>query len=274
MAMKTGRPVKICLTREEEISITRVRAQMIVQLKTGVKKNGTIVAQYLRCLADSGAYASTGVLLMYNAGLTCLIPYRIPSFKYEGSMIYTNKTVTGPMRGHGANQPRFAVESQLDMIAEDLGLDPAEVRLKNATQTGDVSINGLVFNSCELSRAIKESTKHTGWQEKRRRKTPNRGIGLACGGFVCGARSHGHTASGSNIQVHVDGGVTVLTGSSDIGQGSKTVVAQVAAEELGLPLSQVAVLSADTDVTPIEPGTFSSTATRKPTRPARAMRVR
>jgi 4-hydroxybenzoyl-CoA reductase subunit alpha len=234
---------------------------MTVHVKTGIKKDGTIMAQDLKCLADGGAYASTSVILMYNAGVTCLIPYRIPNFKYEGHMVYTNRSVTGPMRGHGANQPRFAIESQLDMIAEDIHMDPAELRLKNATQSGDTSINGLVFSSCELSKAIKESTKHAAWHEKRKQTGENRGIGIACGGFVCGARSGGHTASGAYIQVNEDGGVTVLTGSSDIGQGSRTVLAQITAEELGLPISRITVLSGDTETTPIDPGTFSSRVT-------------
>ncbi len=261
LSMKTGRPVKICLTREEEISATRLRIPMIVHVKTGVKKDGSIMAQYARCLADGGAYASSSVLLMYNSGLTGLIPYRLPNFKYDGHMVYTNKSVSGPMRGHGANQLRFAIESQLDMIAEELNLDPAELRLKNATQAGDTSISGLVFNSCELAQAIKESTKYAGWNRKRDQRGSNRGIGLACGGFVCGARITGHSASGSYIQVNEDGGVTVMTGSSDIGQGSRTIVAQVAAEELGLSPLDITVLSGDTETTPIDPGTFSSRVT-------------
>jgi 4-hydroxybenzoyl-CoA reductase subunit alpha len=261
LSIKTGKPVKICLTRKEEISTTRLRVPMRVYVKTGVKKDGTIVAQYVKCIADGGAYASTSVLLMYNSGLTCLIPYRIPNFKFDGYMVYTNKAIGGPMRGHGANQPRFAVESQLDMIAEDLNIDPAELRLRNATQAGDTSISGLVFNSCELSKAIKESTRHAGWDKKRGQKGSNLGIGLACGGFVSGARIAGHTATGSNILVNEDGSVTVLTGSSDLGQGSKTVVAQVVAEELGLSLSDITVISGDTETTPIDPGTFSSRVT-------------
>jgi len=261
LAMRTRRPVKISLTREEEMLLTRIRAPMRIYVKTGVRKDGVILAQSVDCLADSGAYASTSIMLMYNAGLTCLIPYRIKNFKYEGRMVYTNKPVTGPMRGHGANQPRFAVESQLDMIAEELSMDPAELRLRNATQAGDTSVSGLVFNSCELSKAIKESIRHAGWHKKRGNKQSNRGIGIACGGFVSGARGSGHTASGTFIQVNEEGGVVVLTGSSDIGQGSKTVMAQIVAEELGVPISDVTVLSGDTETTPIDPGTFSSRVT-------------
>jgi 4-hydroxybenzoyl-CoA reductase subunit alpha len=261
LAMKTGRPVKIYLTREEEFSTTRLRVPMVVYVKTGVKRDGSIMAQFVKCIADGGAYASSSVLLMYNSGLTCLIPYRIPNFKYEGYMAYTNKAVSGPMRGHGANQPRFAVESQLDMIAEDLALDPAELRLRNATQARDTSVSGLVFNSCELSRAIKESTQYAGWKEKRGQRDTYRGIGLACSGFVCGARLGGHTASGSFIQVNEDGGVALMTGSSDLGQGSVTLLAQIVAEELGISPMEVTVISADSETTPIDPGTFSSRVT-------------
>ena len=261
LAMKTARPIQIILTREEEISITRTRAAMKVNVKTGVKKDGAIMAQYVKILADSGAYSSTSIMMMYNAGLTCMIPYRIPNFKYDGYQVYTNKAVSGPFRGHGANQPRFAVESQLDMVAEDIHMDPAALRLRNASQTGDTTISGLKFVSCELSRAIEESTKKAEWDKKRGHKETNRGIGMACGGFVCGARGAGHTASGTNIHVNEDGGVTVLSGSSDIGQGCNSMMAQITAEELGIPISDITVIAADTETTPLDPGTFSSRVT-------------
>jgi len=261
LAVKTGRPIKLCQTREEEMSATRLRTPMNVYVKTGVKKDGSLVAQYMRCLADGGGYVGTGVLLMYNPSWSAMIPYRLPNFKYDGIMVYTNKAVFSAMRGHGTNQARFAIESQLDMIAEDLGMGPVELRLKNATQVGDTSISGLVFHSCEFSKAITESTKHAGWDQKRGQKNSTRGIGIACSGFMSGARLGGHTASSCNMHVNEDGGVTVLTGSSDIGQGSKTVIAQVAAEELGLSLSDITVESSDTLTTPIDPGTFSSRVT-------------
>ena len=261
LAIKTRQPVKINLNREEEISMTRLRHPMAVYVKTGVSKDGIILAQSVKCVANGGAYASTSVMVAYNSGLTCLIPYRVSNFRYDGYVVYTNRPVSGPMRGHGANQPRFAVESQLDMIANDIGMDPAELRLRNATQKGDTSINGLVFNSCELSRAIQGATKASGWEQKRGRKDTNRGIGIACGGFVCGARAGAHTASASFIQVNEEGGVVLTTGSSDIGQGSETTLAQIAAEVLGLSPSDVSVISGDTETTPIDPGTFSSRVT-------------
>jgi 4-hydroxybenzoyl-CoA reductase subunit alpha len=220
-----------------------------------------IMAQYVKCISNGGAYACTSVMVTYNSGLTCLIPYRISNFKYDGYVIYTNRPMSGPMRGHGANQPRFAIESQLDMIAEDIGLDPAELRLRNATQKGDTSVNGLVFNSCELTRAIQEATNASGWNQKRNRKETNKGIGIACGGFVSGARAGSHTASSCFVQVNEEGGVVLSTGSSDIGQGSETILAQIAAEVLGLSPSDITVISGDTETTPIDPGTFSSRVT-------------
>lgn len=261
LAMETRRPVRISLTREEEISITRLRNPMAIFVRTGVSKEGIILAQYVKCIANGGAYASTSVMLTYNSGLTCLIPYRIPNFKYDGYMVYTNRAVSGAMRGHGANQPRFAVECQLDMIADDLSMDPAELRIRNATQKGDTSVNGLVFDSCELSRAIQEATKSSVWQEKRARKDANKGIGIACGGFVSGARGGSHTASSCFIQVNEEGGVVLSTGSSDIGQGSDTTLAQIVAEVLGISPSDISVISGDTETTPIDPGTFSSRVT-------------
>jgi len=261
LAIKTRQPVKISLNREEEISMTRLRHPMSVYVKTGVRNDGAIMAQYVKCIANGGAYACTSVMVAYNSGLTCLIPYRISNFKYDGYVIYTNRPMSGPMRGHGANQPRFAVESQLDMIAEDIGLDPAELRLRNATQKGDTSVNGLLFRSCELSRAIREATGASGWKQKRSRKETNRGIGIACGGFVSGARAGSHTASSCFVQVNEEGGVVLSTGSSDIGQGSDTTLAQIAAEVLGLSPSDITVVSGDTETTPIDPGTFSSRVT-------------
>src|SRR4030042_4503745 len=147
------------------------------------------------------------------------------------------------------------------MIAEDLDTDPAELRIRNATQKGDISINGLGFSSCELSQAIKEATKASCWEQKRGQKHTDKGVGIACGGFVCGARIAGHTASASFIQVNEHGGMVLLSGSSDIGQGSETTLAQIVAEELGLCASDVPVISGDTEITPIDPGTFSSRVT-------------
>ncbi|HUL37387.1 MAG TPA: xanthine dehydrogenase family protein molybdopterin-binding subunit, partial [Thermodesulfobacteriota bacterium] len=261
LAIKTRQPVKISLNREEEISMTRLRHPMSVYVKTGVRNDGVMTAQYVRCFSNGGAYACTSVMVTYNSGLTCLIPYRISNFKYDGYVVYTNRPMSGPMRGHGANQPRFAVESQLDMIAEDIGLDPAELRLRNATQKGNTSVNGLVFNSCELSRAIQEATTASGWKQKRNRKEANRGIGIACSGFVSGARAGSHTASSCFVQVNEEGGVVLSTGSSDIGQGSETTLALIVAEVLGLSPSDVTVISGDTETTPIDPGTFSSRVT-------------
>jgi 4-hydroxybenzoyl-CoA reductase subunit alpha len=220
--------VKIVYSREEEFVGTWRKIPMIIDLKTGVKRDGTLVAQHSRCIHDGGAYSGTGILTLYNTGLAHLIPMRLPNFKYEGYRVYTNKPPCGAQRGHGQNQPRYAVECQLDMIAKDLGIDPVDIRLRNATQPGDVTISKLRITSCGLSEALKRVSAKADWKAKRSKGTGRQGIGIACGGFVCGARFSSVSAGSAMIKLDEDGeGVTLLTGASDIGQGSDTILAQI-----------------------------------------------
>jgi 4-hydroxybenzoyl-CoA reductase subunit alpha len=262
LSQKSGRPVKMVYSREEEFVCTWRKIPMIIDLKTGVKKDGKLVAQHSRCLHDGGAYSGTGILTLYNTGLAHLIPMRLPNFKYEGYRVYTNKPPCGAQRGHGQNQPRYAVECQLDMIAEDLGMDPLEIRLKNATQPGDVTVNRLRITSCGLSDALKQIAAKAEWRTKRGKKLGERGIGIGCGGFVCGARFSSVSAGSALIKLEEDGaGVTLITGASDIGQGSDTILAQIVAEELGLGLGDIKLVAADTDATPFDGGSGSSRVT-------------
>ena len=262
LARKSGRPVKIVYSREEEFVGTWRKIPMIIDLKTGVKRDGTLVAQHSRCIHDGGAYSGTGILTLYNTGLAQLIPMRLPNFKYEGYRVYTNKPPCGAQRGHGQNQPRYAVECQLDMIAKDLGIDPVDIRLRNATQPGDVTISKLRITSCGLSEALKRVAVKADWRAKRGKGAGRHGIGIACGGFVCGARFSSVSAGSALIKLDEDGeGVTLLTGASDIGQGSDTILAQIVAEELGLTLGHIKVIAADTDTTPFDGGSGSSRVT-------------
>jgi len=262
LAMKSGRPVKMVYSREEEFVCTWRKIPMIIDLKTGVKRDGRLVAQYSRCIHDGGAYSGTGILTLYNTGLAHLIPMRLPNFRYEGLRVYTNKPPCGAQRGHGQNQPRYAVECQLDMIAEDLGIDPLEIRLKNATQPGDITVNRLRITSCGLSEALKQVAAKAHWRDKRGKGQGQRGIGLACGGFVCGARFSSVSAGSALIKLDEDGeGVTLITGASDIGQGSDTILAQIVAEVLGLSVKDIKLVAADTDTTPFDGGSGSSRVT-------------
>ncbi|MDY6864124.1 MAG: molybdopterin cofactor-binding domain-containing protein [Thermodesulfobacteriota bacterium] len=258
LSKKTGRPVKIVYTREELFTNTRLRHPIIIGLKTGVKKDGTIMAYDIKAVLDGGAYNSTGPLATFLFTYFPFLVYRMEHYRINSTNVYTNKPFCGAMRGHGAPQGRFAFESQLDMIAEELGIDPVEIRLKNAISEGEVLLNKTRIKSCGLKDCIKKSSESLNWKEIE----PHKGIGMGCQGFVSGANiAPPYDATGTIIKAHEDGGVTVLTGASDIGQGSDSIIAQIVAEELGIKLEDIRIIAADTEITPLEPGSFSSRVT-------------
>jgi len=261
LAMKTGRPVKMVYSLGEDVICTNRRSSVSFNIKTGVRKDGTLVAQDTRAVVDGGAFNGLGPVTVYNIGLAHMIPYRLPNFKLEAYQVFTNKLYTSPMRGHGQVQTHYAIECQLDMIAEELGLDPVEVRLKNALQTGDVTVNGLEIISSGLSEAIQKVVERSGWREKRGKRLHNRGIGIACSGYPCGARESAQSDSSAIIKLAEDGGVTLLTGATDLGQGCNTILVQIVAEVLGVPIEDVNIIAADTDTTPFDPGAWASRTT-------------
>ncbi len=257
----TNKPVKITYTREEEFTATSRRHPMIIDLKTGVKKDGALTAVECNIIADGGAYFHTGPVVMYLAGAFLVTLYRLRNVRYNGCRIFTNNMPSGPQRGHGAVQPRFAAESQLDMIAEELGIDPMEIRLKNALHPGDITPNKFKVKTCGLRECIRTSAEQARWDEKRTSRTRNRGIGISAGAFISGMAIPPHTSSGAQVKLHEDGAVTLLTGVTEIGQGSDTVLAQIVADELGIGFEDVRVISSDTEITPVHAGSFSSRGT-------------
>ncbi|MEE8205266.1 MAG: xanthine dehydrogenase family protein molybdopterin-binding subunit [Dehalococcoidales bacterium] len=261
LSRRTGRPVKIVYTREESLTATRHRHPMVVEVKTGVKRDGTLLAQHYRVVADGGAYNSTAPVMLSLAAFFVMLPYRVPNLLLEGYHVYTNKPAGGPMRGHGVPQMRFAFESQMDMIAEDLGLDPVEIRLINAIKEGEEHPAKLTIRTCGFSESIGKAARALNWQEQRKKKVTDRGVGLGCSGFFCGVNNLRHLGSGAVVKIEEDGAVTLLTGAADVGQGSNTVLAQIAAEELGVYLDDVRLTAADTELTPLDPGTFGSGVT-------------
>lgn len=270
LSRKAGRPVRIVYSLEEVLSAGRRRHSMILELKTGYKKDGTLVACHCRNIADGGAYTSVGPLTIYLCGVFLTLPYRLPHARYDAYRVYTNKPVSVAQRGNGIPQIRFAADCQLDRIALELGIDPVEIRLRNAIRPGDRTANNLKITSCGLSECIEWAAEAAGWKEKRAHsastspQTPDgrlRGIGIACNSLVSGARLRGHNSTGVLIRVHEDGGVSLLTGSTDSGQGSETVLAQIVAEELGIGIEDIQVSHVDTDLTPIDPGSYGSRVT-------------
>ncbi|MFQ5842007.1 MAG: xanthine dehydrogenase family protein molybdopterin-binding subunit [Thermodesulfobacteriota bacterium] len=260
-AMKLGRPVKFVYEREEVFIATRQRHPVHLRVKTGLSRDGRVLAQQFSAHADGGAYNSTAPLMITLLGFFLMIPYGVPNLLYEGHHVYTNKPVGGAMRGHGVPQARFAVERHLDMIAERIGVDPAEIRIKNSIHAGEPHPAKFIINTCGFPDTVRKAAEAIGWHEKRGKLPFGRGVGLAGGSFPSGVSNMSHISSGAVVQLGRDGAVNVLTGAADIGQGAETVIAQIVAEELGVPLEDIRVTAADTGVTPLDPGTFGSGVT-------------
>ena len=260
LSKMTGRPVKIVYTREESMTATRYHYPMVIELKTGVKRDGTILAQEFKMIADGGAYNSTAPILLTLSALFSMLPYKVPNIRFAGYHVYTNKPATGPLRGHGVPQMRFASESQMDMIAQDLGIDPVEMRLKNAIVAGMRHPHKLTIRTCGFSETLEKASQAIGWKEKRGKRN-GRGVGVGCSGYVCGVKNMRNIGSGAIIKVDENGAITLLTGAADIGQGCDTVLCQIAAEVLGVTVDDIRITAADTELTPLDAGTFGSGVT-------------
>jgi 4-hydroxybenzoyl-CoA reductase subunit alpha len=264
-ARKAQAPVKITYTREEVFWAHRGRPRTIIDLKTGVMNDGRIIAVKARVVQDGGAYCSYGVVTILYSGALLGALYDIPNIQYDGYRVLTNKPACGAMRGHGTVNVRFAFESQLDELASIIGMDPAEVRQRNLLKPPCVTVNGLRVQSYGLPECIEKTVERSGWKERKGKLPKGRGLGIACSHYVSGAANSiirsDMPHSTVNIKIDRDGGVVVYTGASEIGQGSDTMTAQVAAETLGCSLSRVRVVAADTDLTPIDIGSYSSRVT-------------
>lgn len=261
LSRASGHPVKIVNTREEEFMATRRRHPFVITLKTGVQRDGTLLACDCKAIADGGAHNSWGPAIIGRAGVQLFMPYRLPHIRYEGYRVYTNKTPSGAMRGWGNLQMRFAADSQLDMIAEELGIDPADIRLRNAHHPGDVLPNKAYITSCAFAECIRKVSGTDSEQKRRSPDKPDQGKGMGCWAYVSGAKQLAHDSTAAIVKVFEDGTATLMTGASDIGQGSDTTLAQIVAEALGIRLEDITVISADTLVTPLDFGTFASRVT-------------
>ncbi len=258
-------PVKITYTREEVFWAHRGRPRTIVELKTGVKNDGRITSVACKVIQDGGAYCSYGVVTILYSGALLGALYDIPNIRYDGYRVLTNKPACGAMRGHGTVNVRFAFESQMDEIAATLKLDPANVRRINLLKPPTVTVNGLRVLSYGLPECVEQVVARSGWNERKGNLPRGRGLGVACSHYVSGAANSiirsDMPHSTVNIKIDRDGGVVVYTGASEIGQGSDTMTAQVVAEVLGCDIARVKVIAADTDLTPIDLGSYSSRVT-------------
>ncbi|MDO8479220.1 MAG: molybdopterin-dependent oxidoreductase [Candidatus Rokubacteria bacterium] len=265
LSQLTGRPVKITLTREEVFYVHRGRHPVLMWIKTGFRKDGAITGMHFRSWLDGGAYGSYGVASTFYTGALQTVTYKIPVYKFEGARIFTNKPPCGPKRGHATPQPRFAVECQIDKAAEQLGLDPADMRRRNLTEPFTKTANHLTVSTTGLGECIDRVVEASGWREKRGKLPPGRGIGIACSSYLTGAGNaiywNDMPHSGVVLRADRSGLVAVLCGATDIGQGSDSVLAYLVAEVLGIQPKDIRVHPADTDLTPVDLGSYSSRVT-------------
>ncbi len=261
LTQKTGRPVKIALTQDEVIGTYRQRHEKHVWLKVGMKKDGTLVATDCRYIADGGAYLSVAALNLYLFGMFTTLPFRVPNVRYDAKRVYTNLPVCGAVRGQSQVIAGYVFSSMVSIMAEELGLDPVEVMLKNIVTEGETLVSGSKINSIGLEDAIKKVADRIGWREKRAKKEPNRGLGFACGAQISGLRMGGHFASSAAVKIGEDGTVNLIHGGTELGQGCDTVFAQMAAEVLGLHFEDIHIEMEDSHDTVLDSGMFGDRCT-------------
>jgi len=264
-ALVLGRPVKICLNREEVFYMHRGRHPVLMKFRTGVTKDGKLTGMHLQTLVDGGAYGSYGVASTFYTGALQTVTYELPRYQFEAARVFTNKPPCGPKRGHGTPQPRYGQEIQLDKIAERLDKDPAELRLAMLAKPNSLTANWLRIGSIGLEQCIKTVVERSDWKNRYRKLPQGRGLGLACGAYLCGAGLpiYWNKMPQSGVQLLLDrsGQVTLFCGATEIGQGSDDVLAAIVSEVLGIDPYEVRCVTGDTGMTPVDLGSYSSRVT-------------
>jgi len=264
-ALVLGRPVKVGLTREEVFYVHRGRHPVLMKMKTGVTRDGKLTGMHLQTLLDGGGYGSHGPASTFYTGVLTPVTYHYPRFKFEACRVFTNKPACGPKRGHGTPQPRFGQEVQLDKIAEKLGMDPADLRLKNVTKADSLTASWLRVGSNGLADCIHKVTEMSGWKQRRGKLGKGRGLGLACSTYMCGAgvAIYWNKMPHTGVQILLDrsGSIIVYCGATEIGQGSDDVLAAITAEAFGVDTSMIRVVTGDTGLAPVDLGSYSSRVT-------------
>ncbi len=264
-ALRLGRPVKICLNREEVFYMHRGRHPVLMRMRTGVTKEGMLTGMHVQTLLDGGGYGSYGAASTFYTGVLQPVTYQLPRYKFDACRTFTNKPPCGPKRGHGTPQPRFGQEVQLDKIAEKLKLDPAELRLNMVEKPGALTANWLKIGSIGLAECIRQVVARSDWKNRYGRLPAGRGIGLACSSYLSGAGLpiYWNKMPHSGVQLLADrsGQVTVFCGATEIGQGSDDVLAAMVAEVLGMDPYDIRCVTGDTALTPVDLGSYSSRVT-------------
>jgi CO/xanthine dehydrogenase Mo-binding subunit len=270
LAQITRRPVKLIFTREEEFLASPTRQPVLLKLRSGCKRDGTLTFRTVETLHDNGAYTSWGATTPFVMMQTISSLYRVPHCQYHTKAVYTNNPYAGSFRGYGNLQATFAVEAHMDKLADAIGMEPLEFRLKNAQDPGEVTPQGMHFKTCGLKQCLTTAATRSDYQRKRHENAARwndgnpikRGVGIASMLHVGGgAKIYPSDGCGTILKIDDFAHVTLITGASEIGQGSETVLAQLVCEELGLPLAAVTVVNNDTDITPWDVGVHASRTT-------------
>jgi len=259
LSIKAGRPVKLVLSREENATSSRQVHDIMATIKTGMKKDGTIVAKDYRVIYNGGAYSSTGPIATSIPFYVYEECYRFPNVRYNGYRVFTNKGIRGMYGCHGR---AFLAgnEAQMDLMAKELGIDPVDIRLKNGLKPGEVTATKSKITSCGLKDTIKAASERTNFKKRWARKSGLKGIGMGCIAIMCGFPMGFRSGSSCYVKINDDGQATLVTGLVDNGQGNESMVIQVASEVLGIPMKDINLVCADTEVTNLDPGAYSQAA--------------
>lgn len=261
LSIKSGRPVKIAYSREETFAMTRQKHPWLVTVKMGANRDGDLMAAKIRVIADGGAYNSTGPIAISVSYAMLESLYKVPNVCYEAIRVYTNNPIRGAMKGHGVQQFFFAFESMLDMMAEAVGLDPVEIRLKNFVKEGEKLHSGSRVTSCGIENTLTQAIEMSQFKKKWYIPSTNRGIGIGCASMISGFNMGFRSGSTAYVKFNEAGEATLFTGTTDNGQGNDSLMVQIAAEELGLAMEDINLISADTELTPLDPGSYSMSST-------------
>jgi CO/xanthine dehydrogenase Mo-binding subunit/aerobic-type carbon monoxide dehydrogenase small subunit (CoxS/CutS family) len=264
-SMNLGRPVKMFHSRDEEFTSSRTRHPEIIEIKTGVKSDGTITARQARVIIDNGAYTSYGPGVSLTQSMLGGAVYRIPAYRYDGYTVYTNTPFGGAFRGFGSPQFTFAAECHTDMIAERLGMDAVEFRRLNLSRPGDKAISGPTLQSCGVKECVEKAAEAIGWADKIANPAKGRGVGIACGVHFTSGKFHPNLNAdfcAAGVKVNPDGSVSLMIGATEMGTGAATTAtAQICAQELGVELDDVDVICSDSETIPADFGTYGSRVT-------------
>ena len=266
LSIEAGRPVKMLLDREDVFYTNHGRHPTKNDVRIAADADGRLLAYDIDTVIDGGAWSSFGTVTTYYNGVLAMGPYRVPNFRYRGRRVYTTKPPSGAMRAHGGTNIRYSIEVGLDRLAEEIGVDPFDLRRANALPPDSTTVNEFRITSTSFLRCLTAVRAASDWDRKFRRLPYGEGIGLGCGFYISGSNSPIHFTpkmpqSTVHLKVDMDGGIAAHSMQADIGQGSNTLLAAIVAEVLGVDLDRVHVQGVDTDVSPIDLGSYSSRVT-------------